>query len=69
MDNEFLEKQYDNKFKPIVKYRFSEYNFSVRERCIINTDENWIESSDITIIEEVKNNVQVLIDYKLRKIE
>ncbi len=69
LDNEFLEKQYDNKFKPIVKYRFSEYNFSVRERCIINTDENWIESSDITIIEEVKNNVQVLIDYKLRKIE
>lgn len=69
LDNGFLEKQYDFKFKPIVKYKFSEYNFSVRERSIINTKDRWIEQSDITIIEEVKNNVQVLIDYKLRKIE
>ncbi len=69
LNNSFLVAQYDNKFKPIVKYKFSEYNYSVRERCIINTDERWIEQSDITIIEEVKNNVQVLIEYKLRKIE
>lgn len=69
LDNTFLNRQYEFKFKPIVKYQFSEYNFSVREHCTINTTDRWIDKSDITIIEEVKNNVQVLIDYKLRKIE
>lgn len=69
IDNVFLNEQYEAKFRPIVKYQFSEYNFSVREHCTINTTDRWIDKSDITIIEEVKNNVQVLIDYKLRKIE
>ncbi|MBC9795074.1 hypothetical protein [Sinomicrobium weinanense] len=69
LDIAFLEKQYDTKFKPMVKYKFSEYNFSVRETSTINTEDHWIEESNVTMIEEVKNNVQVLIDYKLRKIE
>lgn len=69
LDQVFLNNQYEFKFKPIVKYQFSTYNFSVREHCTINTTDRWIEKSDITMIEEVKNNVQVLIDYKLRKIE
>lgn len=69
IDNTFLNNQYEFKFKPIVKYQFSEYNFSVREHCTLNTTDRWIDKSDITIIEDVKNNVQVLIDYKLKKIE
>ena len=65
----FLENAYDQKFKPIVHYKFSEFNFSYREKCFLNTKEQWIENAEVTIKEEVKNNVQILIDYKLKKIE
>ncbi|MCV9930473.1 hypothetical protein OIU83_22625 [Flavobacterium sp. LS1R49] len=69
LDNDFLQRKYNEKFKPMIKYQFSKFNFSVRERVTINTADNWIEQSEITIIEEVKNNIQVLITYKLTKIE
>ncbi|MFD1603399.1 hypothetical protein ACFSJW_12235 [Flavobacterium artemisiae] len=69
LNNDFLERKYNEKFRPMIKYKFSEFNFSVRERVTIDTEENWINQSEITIIEEVKNNIQVLITYKLTKIE
>lgn len=64
-----LEQMYNEKFLPLIKYKFSEFNFSYRQRDVINTTEKWIESSDVTMIEQVKNNIQILIDYKLKKIE
>lgn len=68
-DHSKLEQMYNDKFLPLIKYKFSEFNFSYRQRDVINTTEKWIESSDVTMIEQVKNNIQILIDYKLKKIE
>ena len=64
-----LEKIYNEKYKPVIQYRFSEYNISYRERIVYDEATAWLESADITIIEEVKNNIQLLVNYKLKKIE
>lgn len=69
IDMSELEEIYNVKFKPLVKYQFSEFKFSYRENSIYDLENRWITSSDVTIIEEVKNNVRLMISYKLRKIE
>jgi hypothetical protein len=53
----------------VVKYRFSAYNVQITEQTLLDTAGKWIETSDVSITEEVKNNVEILVDYKLRKIE
>lgn len=62
-------KLYDERIKPMVKYSFSEYKYSIRETLIWNKKENILQDSHITVIEEVKNNVQLLIDFNLKMIE
>ncbi|OCA70271.1 LysM peptidoglycan-binding domain-containing protein [Chryseobacterium arthrosphaerae] len=64
-----IQKQYEEKYKPVIHYRFSEYNISYRERVVYDEEQEWLEHADITVIEEVKNNVQLLVNYKLQKIE
>jgi len=64
-----VKKQYDQKFQPIVGYKFSSYDFQYQVRQIINTAQSLIQEADVFIMEEVKNNVEVIIDYKLRRIE
>ncbi|MCV9930140.1 LysM peptidoglycan-binding domain-containing protein [Flavobacterium sp. LS1R49] len=68
-DDEELEEMYNRKFKPLIKYQFSEFSFSYRERSVINTKDRWIESAEVTMIEQVKNNIQILVEYKLKKID
>lgn len=64
-----LEEIYDIKFKPLVNYQFSEFKFSYRENSTYDLENTWITASDVTIIEEIKNNVRLMISYKLTKIE
>jgi len=60
---------YDERIKPMVQFSFSEYNFSYRETLIWNKKENVLQESHVTAIEEVKNNIQLLIDFKLKRFE
>lgn len=62
-------KLYDERIKPMVQFSFSEYNFSYRETFIWNKKENLLQDSHVTVIEEVKNNIQLLIDFKLKRFE
>ncbi|MFC7348898.1 LysM peptidoglycan-binding domain-containing protein [Chryseobacterium zhengzhouense] len=62
-------KLYDERIKPMVQFSFSEYNFSYRETFIWNKKENVLQESHVTAIEEVKNNIQLLIDFKLKRLE
>ena len=64
-----LESRYDTKFKPIVKYKFSSYDYKYDENYIVNTKEHWLETSEVVMIEEVKNNIQIGINFNLKKIE
>jgi len=62
-------KLYDERIKPMVQFSFSEYNFSYRETLIWNKKECVLQESHVTVIEEVKNNIQLLIDFKLKRFE
>ena len=64
-----LESMYNTKFKPIVKYKFSNYDYKYDENYIVNTKEHWLETSEVVMIEEVKNNIQIGINFNLKKIE
>ena len=60
---------YDERIKPFVEYKFSEYKVSYRERSVYNDYTNHLEESSITIMEQVVNNIEVKIQYTVRKIE
>lgn len=62
-------KLYDERIKPMVKFSFSEYNFSYRETLTWSKKDAVLEDSHVTIIEEVKNNIQLLIDFNLKRFE
>lgn len=68
-DIESFKKIYTEKFLPLVKYKFSEFKLSCRENSTYDLVDRWITKSDVTIIEEIKNNVKIMITYKLTKIE
>ena len=68
-DIDSFKKIYTEKFLPLVKYKFSEFKLSCRENSTYDLVDRWITKSDVTIIEEIKNNVKIMITYKLTKIE
>lgn len=64
-----VEKMYDEKYKPFIKYKFSDYSYKYNVNYIINTKEHWIETAEVMIMEEVINNIQIGISFNLKKIE
>lgn len=60
---------YYQRIKPVVNYNFSEYKYSYRETLIWDKQKNILKESHITVLEEVKNNVQVVIEFNLKMIE
>jgi len=69
LDKDFMIKQYDEKFKPYIGFKFSEYNYNYRQSYSINTRENVINKAEVVITEEIKNNVQIVINYELKLID
>jgi hypothetical protein len=68
LDLSAIKKIYEKKYQPNIQYKFSNYNYSLKENRILNVEKRYIEQSNVTIVEEVANNLEVIIDYKLRKI-
>lgn len=60
---------YDLRYKPMIGYQFSSYKVSYRERSSYNKKKNFLEELDVTIIEQVVNNLELKIHYSVRKIE
>lgn len=69
LDMEELHKQYNEKYKPLALYSFSEYKISFRETVVYDLRNRFIIKADVSIMEEVKNNAQLLVNYSLKKIE
>nr|WP_067054611.1 hypothetical protein [Mucilaginibacter sp. L294] len=63
-----IEDMYNQRYKPMIQYKFSEYNVAITEQILLDTTNRWIETAEVSIVEEVKNNIEILVDYKLRKI-
>ena len=64
-----MAKMYDQKYKPVIQYKFSEFDLSYKERYVLNTRDRLIETAEVHLMEEVRNNVQVYIHYTLKRIE
>lgn len=64
-----IEKIYNEKYKPTIGYSFSEYNISYAMDYLLNTKINCLENASLAITEEINNNIELTITYKLRKIK
>ena len=70
LNKEQIAALYDAKYKPMIRYKFSDYNYEYQESCIINTTRDCLlDYADVLIREEVRNNIELITDYKLRRIE
>ena len=63
-----FEKVYDLRYKPKIGYKFSEYEYNHETRVSYNLDDKMLNESTMVITEAVKNNIELFIDYKIRRI-
>jgi len=68
-DTKHIAKLYDKRYKPLIDYAFSSYEISYTERSLYNETDNYLEETDITMVEQVVNNLELRIHYTIRKIE
>lgn len=68
-DSSRAEQLYNERYKPMIDYQFSSYKASYRERSTYDTDTNTLEELDVTIMEQVVNNLSLRIHYTVRKID
>lgn len=66
---EAAKKIYDRKFKPFVQYDFSAYNLSYNAQMSIDPSTRCLLEADVSICEEVENNAELTISFKMRKIK
>lgn len=64
-----IEKMYDERYKQIVGFKFTYFDLDFQGDVILNTDETIVEKAHYTITEEVKNNVQLVINYELKRVD
>lgn len=65
---EDVKERYNQKYKAMIGYEFSDYDFTFRQDILLN-EKAMPEEIKVTIVEEVKNNIEIYIDYKLYKIK
>lgn len=64
-----FENLYNQQYKPTVGYKFSDYNFEHKTEIILNPVERIVETASMNINENIQNNIELFIDYKLRRIQ
>lgn len=64
-----IEKRYNEKFKPIVQYNFSEYGMNYHALLWINTIEHCLDKAEVSVWEGVANNATLTIVFKLRRLK
>ncbi|OCA79657.1 hypothetical protein BBH99_18145 [Chryseobacterium contaminans] len=69
IDNSILEDQYNQFYKPIIEYSFSEYNYDYRVRRMFDKQKGSIVNASVLIKEEVKNNYQNITQFDLKQID
>ncbi|GGH01295.1 hypothetical protein [Mucilaginibacter phyllosphaerae] len=64
-----FERVYDLRYKPRIGYKFSNYSYNHNTWVSYRFDENLLDEATMTIVEEVKNNIELIVDYKVRRVE
>ncbi|KQM67156.1 hypothetical protein ASE74_06730 [Pedobacter sp. Leaf216] len=65
--NDF-EKIYDLRYKPRIGFKFDGYDFTHRIQISYDQADEVLLDAQMTINEVVKNNIEVFVDYKIRRI-
>lgn len=68
IDNAEIERQYNEKYQPVIDYHFSKYEAEFDAQLAINTQQNCLEYAEIRMNEFVKNNVELAIVCQVRRI-
>lgn len=69
IDNNILEEQYNQFYKPIIEYGFTEYLYEYRIRRMVEKKTNLIVNAVAFMKEEVKNNYQLITQFDLKQID
>ncbi|AMP98983.1 hypothetical protein AY601_2082 [Pedobacter cryoconitis] len=64
-----LIEMYNDKFKPYIGYSYTEYDYKYSNSYTLNTAGNVLQNANVVIIEEVKNNVQITVNYELKLVD
>lgn len=63
-----IERQYNEKYQPAIDYHFSSYDAQYDAQLVLNTQHNRLEHAEIKMQEFVKNNVELEVICKVRRI-
>lgn len=67
-DSDFIRKMYEQYYRPVVKYDFTYYNFNFDSKIVLGAD-NFPNEINVNLVEEVENNVEILVIYKIRRLK
>ena len=59
---------YDEMYKPLIQFAFSEYDIVYRIEYEIDSKNNLVGNANVYIEEMVKNNYQIISSFDMRKI-
>ncbi|WP_128331957.1 LysM domain-containing protein [Apibacter sp. HY039] len=68
LSEEELKQRYDELYKPMIKYNYTEFNYIYRITYSINAD-NLLLQAQGSLCEKIKNNFEVITEYTIRKME
>ena len=63
-----LKEMYDEMYKPLIQFAFSEYDIVYRIEYEIDSRNNLVGNANVYIEEMVKNNYQIISSFDMRKI-
>jgi len=69
LDELSMIRQYDELYKPKIKYNFTEYDYTYHVTIKLNKNDGLIENSSISLTEKIKNNMVCSIHFDLKRVE
>ncbi|OAT26515.1 hypothetical protein M976_02672 [Buttiauxella ferragutiae ATCC 51602] len=69
VNTEEIRNQYNEKYRGIIDYQFSEYQVSYDAEIEFNTEMKYLEYADIRMNECVKNNLEMDISCRIRRVK
>ena len=67
--NEYgIMKTYKERYQPIIKYSFTQYNYEFYHDILL-ADDGLPQEIKVNIIEEVKNNIEILATYRIHRLK
>ena len=59
---------YRERYQPIIKYSFTQYNYEFYHDILLS-DDGLPEEIKVNIVEEVQNNIEILVTYRIHRLK